>query len=298
MLTRGRVRGLTLTEVVVLVVALSFLIVGAILFLRRFRSLACRMKCGGNLASLGKAMLIYADDYEDLYPSAGGEDSSWGPLGTRWMASDRYGAYGMSPDGEGGEASISSCLYLLVKYGEARPEIFVCEQDRGVSNFDLAGVRGLPKGFALTDAWDFGPQPTKHVSYAYQMVLGGHRTSMTAPSGMALAADRNPWIVSPRGKIGDFSKFHPDIAPFNGTTEAALSGNAAAHQGDGQNVLFNDSHVEFTKRSYCGLDDDNVYTSWKGDDKARGNPAKFGSVPADPNDSLLVNDPAVAAQGR
>jgi len=298
MLTRGRVRGLSLTEVVVLAAVLSLLMVGVILFLRPARSTAFRMTCGVNLASLGKAMFVYANDYEDLYPSAGGESSKWGALGSRWMASDRSGAYNMSLDGEGGEASISSCLYLLVKYTEVTPETFVCEQDRGVSAFDLARVRSRPKGSALTDAWDFGPQPSKHVSYAYQMVLGEQRLSMTAPPDVALAADRNPWIVSPRGKIGDFSKFQPDIAPFSGTTETALSGNAAAHQGDGQNVLFNDSHVEFAKRSYCGRDDDNIYTSWKGADRARGIVAKFGSVPADPNDSLLVNDPPVATQAR
>jgi len=53
-----------------------------------------------------------------------------------------------------------------------------------------------------------------------------------------------------------------------------------------------DGHVEFVKRSSCGVDDDNIYTSWKGDDKVRGEPARFGSTPAHCDDSLLVNDPA------
>ena len=75
MLTRGRVRGLSLTEVVVLAAVLSLLMVGVILFLRPARSTAFRMTCGVNLASLGKAMFVYANDYEDLYPSAGGESS-------------------------------------------------------------------------------------------------------------------------------------------------------------------------------------------------------------------------------
>ena len=33
-----------------------------------------------------------------------------------------------------------------------------------------------------------------------------------------------------------------------------------AHQGEGQNVLFMDSHVEFEKRSFCGIEEDNIYT--------------------------------------
>ena len=49
--------------------------------------------------------------------------------------------------------------------------------------------------------------------------------------------------------------------------------------------------MRFEERSYCGVDDDNIYTYWDGDDKVRGKPAKFGSEPAAELDSLLVNDP-------
>jgi len=41
------------------------------------------------------------------------------------------------------------------------------------------------------------------------------------------------------------------------------------------------------------VDDDNIYTFWRGQDKVRGRPPILGSHPADPNDSLLVNDPAM-----
>lgn len=98
---------------------------------------------------------------------------------------------------------------------------------------------------------------------------------------------------SPFVKARLFAKFKPDIDPLNGTTDEALAGNAIAHNGDGQNVLFLDSHVNFLKRSYCGLDEDNIYTAWDGTEKVRGKPAQFGSVPADREDSLLVNDPPV-----
>jgi len=167
----------------------------------------------------------------------------------------------------------------------------VCTQDKGVREFKLARVRGLPVGFELIDAWDFGPEPPKHVSFAYHMVLGSDKLTTDSDPGMAIAAERNPWIASPFGKARDFSKFQPDISPFAGTSEMARQGNAIAHKGDGQNVLFLDTHVEFAKRSYCGVGDDNIYTAWKGDDKARRNPAKFGCVPADPKDSLLSTTP-------
>ena len=287
--------GLTLTEVVVLVVVLSFLVVAMALFPRRPRSTAFRMTCGTNLAGIGKAMMIYANDYDDRFPRAGGPGGSWAARTPDWMGRNRFEAYGLAPGSlAAGQASISASLYLLVKYVEVTPRSFVCKQDKGAGEFEQARVRGRSKGLTLSDVWDFGPEPPRHLSYAYHMVYSSEKLTTDSHPGRALAGDRNPWIASPFGKARDFAKFQPDIPPFTGTTETALQGNTFAHQGDGQNVLFVDAHVEFSKLSYCGVDDDNVYTSWKGDDKARGNPARFGSVPADPNDALLVNDPAVA----
>lgn len=248
------------------------------------------------MQGIGKAILIYANDFEDEFPRAGGRQSPWAARIPDWKASDRYTAYGVTPGtGEGGGGSISASLYLLVKYAEELPKSFVCTgEKKQTTEFDLARVRGLPRGFELIDAWDFGPDPPKHVSYAYHMVYGSEKLSNGSEPGMAILSERNPWMASPFARARDFARFQPDIAPFNGTTEAALKGNALAHHGDGQNVLFVDSHVEFSKRAFCGIDDDNIYTSWDGADKVRGLAATFGSVPAGANDSLLVNDPAVA----
>ena len=54
-----------------------------------------------------------------------------------------------------------------------------------------------------------------------------------------------------------------------------------------------DAHVSFEKLSFCAVNDDNIYTYWDGEDKVRGTPPALGSQPADPCDSLLVNDPAI-----
>jgi hypothetical protein len=259
------------------------------------RSVAFRMTCGTNLSGIGKAMMVYANDYEDEFPRAAGPGGSWAVRTVDWMGQDCLQAYGVAPGGTtGGQASISASLYLLVKYVEVMPKSFVCDKGEPKTKpFDPARYR--VRGKTLSDLWDFGPDPPKHVSYAYHMIYGPHKLTTNSEPGMAIAADRNPWMDSPFAKARDFSVFTPDIAPFNGTTEQALSGNAIAHKGDGQNVLFVDSHVGFEKRTYCGVDDDNIYTSWDGEDKTRGKPAQFGSVPAGAEDSLLVNDPASAA---
>jgi len=70
-----------------------------------------------------------------------------------------------------------------------------------------------------------------------------------------------------------------------------------AHQEEGQNVLFMDSHVYFEKRSHCGINDDNIYTfqtdntdlgKQRGGYPIPGQPASF--APKARLDSFLVHD--------
>jgi len=251
-----------------------------------------RMTCGTSLSGIGKAMLIYANDYQDNLPVAGGPGAGWTARLPSWSAQNRADAYGWSdPNAVNGRASVSASLYLLVKYCNLEPKEFVCRNDSKVREFKPGkyGVRDRQP----SDLWDFGPNPPKHCSYAYNMPYGPNRLTTSVPPGLAVAADRNPWMDSPSTRAGDFSRFQPDVPPFSGTSDQAKTGNAATHYRDGQNVLFLDSHVEFVHRAYCGVDDDNIYTLWNGSDKVRGTPPKFGSQPADRLDSLLVNDPPV-----
>jgi len=101
------------------------------------------------------------------------------------------------------------------------------------------------------------------------------------------------WLFIVLFMISLFAEFIPDVDPYRGTTEQALKGNAISHQGDGQNVLFLDSHVGFEKRSFCSLEDDNIYTisanTVKGD--AKGTVPDTSTGPRNRKDSLLVHDP-------
>ena len=147
-------------------------------------------------------------------------------------------------------------------------------------------------GNRLTGVWDFGPNPAKHCSYAYQQSYGPYALTTSGDPRVNVAADHNPWIDSAKWKARDFSAFKPNVSAFKVTADQARLGNAKAHLADGQNVLYLDSHVEFTKRPFIALDDDNMYTSWDVQDRMRGVPPKpYESEPANEFDSLLVNDP-------
>jgi len=287
-------QGFTLVELLV-VIAIIALLMGILMpALARVRQLAFRLTCGTNLSGIGKAMLIYANDYDNELPRAGGKDGEWGPM--TWDALDRYNAYGIS-GGDTGKATISACFYLLVKYAEVTPKSFLCKGDTGTTEFTLADEPSVPTDFELIDAWDFGATSWDHCSYSYHVPFAKYALTTASEPGLAVAADRNPWIDSPAAEGADFTLFVPDMPPHNGSSEQAKAGNAIAHQNDGQNVLFLDSHVEFAKRAFCAVEDDNIYTisSFTDTGASLGDkPIVAGRqavVPKNRKDSVLVHDP-------
>jgi prepilin-type processing-associated H-X9-DG protein len=262
---------------------------------QRERRHAIRHRCGTNLSEIGKALIAYANDHDGALPVAGGKGTVWGAGLNDWKAGRREDAFGLDANAVGGEATVSASLFLLVRAGRVSPELFVCPRDKGTTAFQPEKYGIVAAG--LNALWDFGPDPARHCSYAYHMPYGPYRLTTSSEPGMAVAADRNPWIDGPRQKAGQFSLFKPDIAPFNGTSEEARRGNSQVHRTkvyhqDGQNVLYLDGHVEFARRASCGFEDDNAYTFWDGSDNVRGLPPKpYASQPANKFDSLLVNDP-------
>ncbi len=291
-------KGFTLVELLV-VIAIIALLMGILMpALARVRQLAFRMTCGTNLSGIGKAMLLYSNDYQDELPRSGGRTSNWGQV-AQWDATNRYTAYGLGADGSGGNATVSSCFYLLVKYTEVTPKSFVCKGDAGTTEFKLSDMStAVAANFELIDAWDFGPmaEAYKHCSYSYHMPFGLYALTVSSEPGFAVAADRNPFLKSPAADAKTLAAFKPDLDAFKGTADQAKEGNAIAHQLDGQNVMFLDTHVAFEKRAYCSIEDDNIYLISQ--DPVKGSPMGIipqpgAATPANRKDSVLVHDPDV-----
>ncbi len=278
---------LTGTPFAILGVVVPVLIFFVLLWpmLLNIRQKAFRMICGTNLAEIGMSMLTYANDYDGKFPRSGGANSRWAKAIPDWKAQNRFVAYGLAADGSGGQGSITSCFYLLIKYSyPPAPRAFVCKGDAGVTVFNPAkeGVSGQER----IDFWDFGPQPSKHCSYSYHIPFSQYALTKESDPGMAIVADRNPWQNAPAVPAKPFpGNYYPD-----GGREAIRAGNAVTHQGYVQNVLFVDFHVGQEERSFCGINDDNIYTFWDGGDIRIGATPAIGSEPMDRLDSLLVHD--------
>ncbi|UCE49907.1 MAG: hypothetical protein JSW47_07080, partial [Phycisphaerales bacterium] len=135
---RHKTQNLRPVEVLIVLLMCLFLLAVVPLACRRTRSTDYRMTCDTNLSGLGKAMLIYSNDYDDELPRSGGRKSVWGTRIPNWMAPNRFAAYGISARGEGGVGTISSCFYLLVKYADVTPKSFLCKGDTGTTEFKPA----------------------------------------------------------------------------------------------------------------------------------------------------------------
>lgn len=291
-----RKKGFTLIELLVVIAIIAMLMGILMPALAKVRSLAQRVVCASNCRSIGTAMGVYAsDDEDDNYP-----------VGYNWAA-DPEAEWDEWQDFEPGvtaRATISSCLYLLVRGEYTTPDQFVCKSD-GATVVELDHFENVsPTVEDIIDAWDFGHPRTlvlqehvaSHCSYAYQMPYKGdapdyasYPANIDSNPNMAVLADRNPYIQKP-----------DELAT---PTDAEIrKQNSFSHAEGGQNVLYVGGNVSFATKPTAGVEEDNIYTSWQNKPI---NPvdtpewhevgnipiyAALASVPLDDEDSLLLND--------
>lgn len=314
-------KGFTLVELLVVISIIALLMAILMPVLSKVKAIANQMMCGTNLAGIGKGMMLYAGDNDDDYPIAGGRRPEWvatGALagGNGWCEELAEDAYGKAPPGA--QVTITSSLYLLVKYTDMTPAQFVCNGDILIDEFKLSDYT-LPRAdMELADLWDFGPNPGLCCSYSYQLPYSTRMSldeqafpvsPQSSPSA-AVAADRNPYLDESAkdyrpDKLEKGTLTAPDwvgSARSGHYVDPDKTGNSASHQRNGQNVLFNDIHVKFEKYPNVGVNDDNIWLYWKQNAE---DPEDFqvdgrrpeiagGGAPQSDKDALLVNERNIA----
>jgi len=279
--TKMKKKGFTLVELLV-VIAIIALLMGILMpALNKVRQIAYRMICGTHLKGIGSAMMLYANNNKEDYPIAGPAASVWSDKGNI-LAFDATNSEA-EPAFYPGESTVTACLFMLVKGYDVTPAQFVCKGDNGTKEFKLSDT-GTSKT-DITLVWDFGSivtatsnysRPGQYNSYAYQLPYGGYSIRSTNISGSPVCSDRNPYLdKNAWGTVAGSCRGYLDGADGLGGAVAASwdtvkneykdtdkTGNCAAHQREGQNVLYNDSHVGFEKSPNVGIENDHIWKHW------------------------------------
>jgi prepilin-type N-terminal cleavage/methylation domain-containing protein len=248
-------KGFTLVELLVVIAIIALLMSILMPALARVRELAQRVVCGTNCSGIVKAMLVYGNDSDtNRFPRVGGVNTQLG-------AGTGYTPVPPAPAITATEATITSSLFLLVKFDYTSTKQFVCKSDP-----QAVELKGIDTDIAV----DFGDAPGSYCSYAYHTpyAVGENATSYglsgASEPGMAVVADRNPMEIGVNSKN---------------------------HGGDGQNVAYIDAHVKFMDNPQCGMTIggsgfDNIYTVGPG---YEGVLPDVGSGPGSMRDSVLVS---------
>ena len=202
--------------IVIVATGLLLILLVPVLFAKP-REQAIRTLCAANLAQIGKAMFIYADDNEGALPRAGGPSTVWGAT-PYWIATDRRMAFNVSMDDRGGAASIeppaSTCS--SVKYLKL-PRLFVCKADRRTREFVLSDVDmslHLP-------TWPISGisgrlAATKHCSYTYHIPYGADALDHFPRPEPCRCGRSSSRIISPAANPSVWATFRPDIVGTSG----------------------------------------------------------------------------------
>lgn len=260
-------KAFTLIELLVVVAIIALLISILLPSLSRARELAKRLNCAANTKGIGTSLKIYANDFDEHYPTPTFNESGASKPRILYTKTTNFGVgipsdnqanpipgRRMSSNNTATTLSVTRSLWMLVRSGDITPKQYTCPSSGDIVSseqsidlyYDFAGVDRISYGYQVP----FGPFST--------------RASENVDPRMPMLADKGPYYDGAGPGLPAAAPAWNATSPSSMTPQDWLPYNSGNHggkgSGEGQNILFGDGHATFEKKPIAGIDDENIYT--------------------------------------